>query len=214
MHLASLTARTPSVVVGAMPAGRPGRRATTTVCAFQDGTAASVQRRSMAAFLAALPVALPASRALALIPDDDDEELVEKARANRKSRLATEKKAEKAFSASEGFVDRNVQKELVPVQRAINSLALTGKQLASGEVAAAADTLSGGWAADLQEAAESLSQGAAKASAARMVGQLSELKDAANKGSLADAKKGYVALVGALQGWASDAGIAASLKGL
>ena len=38
--------------------------------------------------------------ALALIPDDDDEELVEKARANRAKRLAAERETQQAFSRS------------------------------------------------------------------------------------------------------------------
>jgi hypothetical protein len=57
-------------------------------------------RRALAGLLAAVPVLLPASRALALIPDDDDEDLIEKARANRKNKLASERQTEKAFSRS------------------------------------------------------------------------------------------------------------------
>ncbi len=59
-----------------------------------------LSRRALAGFLAAAPVLLPASRALALIPDDDDEELVEKARANRAKRLAAERETQQAFSRS------------------------------------------------------------------------------------------------------------------
>jgi hypothetical protein len=57
-------------------------------------------RRALAGLLAAVPVLLPASRALALIPDDDDEDLIERARANRKNKLASERQTEKAFSRS------------------------------------------------------------------------------------------------------------------
>ncbi len=46
--------------------------------------------------------------ARALIPDDDDEELIEKAKANRKSRLQTEKAAEKEYAKSGGFADSEV----------------------------------------------------------------------------------------------------------
>lgn len=46
--------------------------------------------------------------AMALIPDDDDEELIEKAKANRKSRLQTEKVAEKEYAKSGGFADSEV----------------------------------------------------------------------------------------------------------
>lgn len=59
-----------------------------------------LSRRALASLLAAAPVLLPASRALALIPDDDDEELVEKARANRAKRLAAERETQQAFSRS------------------------------------------------------------------------------------------------------------------
>ena len=68
--------------------------------AAADEQPAAVSRRALAGLLAAVPVLLPASRALALIPDDDDEELVEKARANRAKRLASERQTEQAFTRS------------------------------------------------------------------------------------------------------------------
>ena len=46
--------------------------------------------------------------AKALIPDDDDEELIEKAKANRKTRLETEKVAEKEYAKTGGFADSEV----------------------------------------------------------------------------------------------------------
>lgn len=46
--------------------------------------------------------------AMALIPDDDDEELIEKAKANRKTRLQTEKVAEKEYAKTGGFADSEV----------------------------------------------------------------------------------------------------------
>ena len=46
--------------------------------------------------------------AKALIPDDDDEELIEKAKANRKTRLQTEKVAEKEYAKTGGFADSEV----------------------------------------------------------------------------------------------------------
>ena len=59
--------------------------------------------------------------AKALIPDDDDEELIEKAKANRKTRLQTEKVAEKEYAKSGGFADS----EVVAVQaRAVLGLRL------------------------------------------------------------------------------------------
>lgn len=176
---------------------------------------AETSRRSVAALFAVSPIVLAAPKALALIPDDDDEELVEKARANRKARLASERRAEKAFTRSEGFVNKAEQKDLVPVQRAINSLALTGKQLADGEVSAAASTLNAGWSGDFEAAAKDLSfDAAAKDSVARVFSDLKALQSAAQKGSLSDAKSGYVALVGSIQDWTSRAGISSSLTGI
>ena len=174
-----------------------------------------MQRRSLAALLAAAPVMFPAARALALIPDDDDENLVEKARANRKNRLADEKEAEKTFAKAEGFVNESTKRDLVAIQRAVNSLGLAGKQLAAGEVAAAASTLSDSWAGEFGPAAELLSaDGAVKASAAQVVAKLGDLKSAASSGSLASAKKEYVAVVSSFESWASAAGVASALKGL
>ena len=198
-------------------AQRPASRSTIVAAAGapQSVDTPVLQRRSLAALIAAAPVLLTATRAFALIPDDDDEELVEKARANRKSRLASERATEKTFARTEGFVDGEEKKDLVPVQRAVNSLGLIGKQLAAGEVSAAADTLSGSWTSDLRAAADALSVTAgAKASAAQVVSKLGDLQSAAASGSLSGAKKEYVALVGSLESWASAAGISSAIKGL
>ena len=79
--------------------------------------------------------------ARALIPDDDDEELIEKAKANRKSRLASEKVAEKEYAKTGGFADG----EVVAVQIAVNKLAKSGEALAAGDLPAVAATV--GWVA-------------------------------------------------------------------
>lgn len=50
--------------------------------------------------------------------------------------------------------------------------------------------------------------------AAAVFSSLSNLQAAAASGSAADAKRGFVATVTALKGWASDANVAAELKGL
>ncbi len=50
--------------------------------------------------------------------------------------------------------------------------------------------------------------------AAAVVSSLSALQSAAASGSAADAKRGFVATVSALKGWASAANVAADLKGL
>lgn len=174
-----------------------------------------VPRRALAGLFAAAPVLLTASGALALIPDDDDEELVEKARANRAARLASERQTEKAFSRSATGIDRVLESELIPVQRAVNSLAESGAQLEAGDVKAVAATLNGGWVRDFKAAANKLSYtGAAKNSATSVFTSLSALEAAAAKGSAGDAKRSFVTAVGALTAWAADANIAADIKGL
>jgi hypothetical protein len=184
-----------------------------------DVQSVSMKRRGMAALLTASPLMWMAREvwsvppAFALIPDDDDEELVEKARANRKSRLANEKATEKAFSRSEGFVNREEKRDLIPIQRAVNSLGLVGQQLAAGDVGNASNTLSGPWTTEFRAAAESLST-SNKATISQLASQLTSLQQAAKSGLLSDAKREYVAVVGTLENWASQAGVAASLKGL
>lgn len=202
-------------VAGAKASTRAARRPTVVLASAEQQPAWAVQRRSLAALLAAAPVVLSSRSALALIADDDDEEMVEKARANRKTRLASERSIEKEFTKAEGYTDRKLQKELVEVQQAVNSLALTGKQLASGEVAAAADTLAGAWAADFRRAAPELSANAsARASVAGVMSDLTDLQASAQKGSVDDAKRSYVTLVGSLQGWVAQANLATTIKGL
>lgn len=84
----------------------------------------TVQRR--------LNAILCGSAARALIPDDDDEELIEKAKANRKQRLAEQRETAKEFSKVEGFNSA----ELVSVQRAINKLARSAAELEAGNLPA------------------------------------------------------------------------------
>lgn len=210
--------RAPFVASGSRASAASARRTVVvTVAATPEQQQApwAIQRRSLAALLAAAPALLSSRSALALLPDDDDEELIQKARANRKTRLASEKAAEKAFTRAEGFTDRQLQKELVEVQVAVNSLARAGQQLADGQVGAAADILGGPWAGDFRRAAQELSASdAARASAARVLSSLSDLQASAQRGALRDAKQSYVALVTSLQGWASDAAVKSEIKGL
>ena len=150
----------------------------------------------------------------ALIPDDDDEEMVERAKANRRKRLAGEKKAEQAFSRSEGFVDKSTKKEIVSVQIAVNALAKAGEALASSDVGSAANALSGQWSAEFEDAAKALSiNDDTKAAAEATIAEIGALKQAASSGSLDSAKKEYDDAVTALTSWTSKAAIS-SLKGI
>ena len=152
--------------------------------------------------------------AKALIPDDDDEEMIEKAKANRRNRLAGERKAEKAFSRTEGFVDKNTKKDIVSVQLAVNSLAKVGDALSKGDVAAASSELSGSWASKFVSVAASLSiNDDTKVAADKLIAEIDALRAAAAAGSLADAKKEYVDAVNSLVGWTRLAELS-GLKGI
>ncbi|KAL4423316.1 hypothetical protein ABPG77_006111 [Micractinium sp. CCAP 211/92] len=214
---ASLTATKPFVAASATTrAPRAAGRALVPVrAAAGEEVELAVPRRALAGLLAAVPVLLPASQALALIPDDDDEELVERARANRAKRLVEERQTQQAFARSSKNLDRVLEQELIPVQRAINSLAAGGAQLEAGDVKAASAALSGSWVRDFQAAADKLSYtDAAKTSASAVFSNLSALQSAASAGSAADSKRSFVATVGSLKAWASDANVAGELKGL
>ena len=148
--------------------------------------------------------------ALALIPDDDDLELITKARANRTERLAKEKGAEAAFTNAEGFK----VSPLAGAQAAVFALQRAGAQLDSGDAAGAADTLNSG--VDFVEAfsssaAKVSASSAAKASAAAAAKSLSALRAASVSG---DAKQAFAGAARAVAAWANDAGVAGSLQGL
>jgi hypothetical protein len=148
--------------------------------------------------------------ALALIPDDDDLELITKARANRSERLAKEKGAEAAFTNVEGFK----VSPLAGAQAAVFVLQRAGAQLDAGDAQGAADTLNSG--ADFVQAfADSAARvsatAAAKASAAAAAESLSALRQASASG---DAKAAFAGAARAVSAWARDAGVAGSLQGL
>ena len=142
--------------------------------------------------------------ALALIPDDDDVELITKARANRTKRLAEEKESEVKFTAGARG------SPLAGAQAAVATLQKAGAQLDSGDAAGAAATLEGGtWVAGFATSAARV--GGASASAAAAEKALAKLQAEAGG---AGVKPAYVAAAKAVAGWAADAGVAASLKGL
>ena len=75
--------------------------------------------------LFAVAFALP-QRASALIPDEEDEDMLERAKANRKKRLVEQRGTTREFIREEGLKNQLLDSELVPVQRAVNTLAKSG----------------------------------------------------------------------------------------
>lgn len=153
--------------------------------------------------------------ALALIPDDDDLDLVVKARANRSARLSSEKTTEARFSA-EGGAAKKVG-PLAAAQKAVRKLSRSASALDAGSASDAAAALSGPWAADFAVAAAALSGDAASLAgkaAAAAVAAVDAYVSAARAGDLAKSKAGFVTAATAVQGWAKAAGVAAQLTGL
>lgn len=187
-------------------ASRPGRAPLT--CKAISAT--PPDRRSLLASLIAAPAAsvLFASPAFALIPDDDDEELVEKAKANRKARLEQDRLAVRKFMADEGLTNKELEKELALVQKGVFELAKTGSQVQSGDVKGAASTLSEPWV-------KAFTIGAGKFGYSdALVASVSELQETAVKGDAKAAKKAYVGVVDAVQAWANAASLSDKLRGL
>ena len=174
------------------------------------GLARSLRSLSLSRLSLPFSTSLKKNSALALIPDDDDLELISKARANRTQRLAREKGAEAAFTNAEGFK----ASPLAGAQAAVFTLQRAGAQLDAGDAQGAADTLNSG--ADFVQtfsasAAKVSASAAAKASAAEAAARLSALRQASVSG---DAKAAFAGAARAVAAWAKDAGVAGSLQGL
>lgn len=76
---------------------------------------------------------------------------------------------------------------------------------------AAAGTLSEPWVREFEAAATAVSSSAA---VAPVVSAIKDLQAAASTGDDKGSKRQFVALVGAVQVWASNAGVSGSIKGL
>lgn len=158
-----------------------------------------------------LPAVATVRPALALIPDEEDEERVEAAKLNRAKRLAEQRATTRNFMQEEGLTNRQLGQDLLPVQKAVYKLAESGSQLESGDVAAASRTLGQSWVTDFATAAEKVS---ASPSAEALVSKLTALKTATDSGDVSASKRSYIELVGELQAWAASSSLTNSLKGL
>ena len=73
----------------------------------------------MAASLFAAAAVFAPEPALALIPDEEDEELLERAKANRQKRLVEQRETTREFLEEEGLKDVLLDQELIPIQKAV-----------------------------------------------------------------------------------------------
>jgi hypothetical protein len=90
-----------------------------------------------------------------------------------------------------------------------------GSQLEAGDLKGLSSTLSSSWVEEFQRATAVLDASEAeKAQAAAIFDSISNLKVTASSGDLKGSKQKFVALVAALEDWATSTGLAANLKGL
>jgi hypothetical protein len=74
---------------------------------------------------------------------------------------------------------------------------------------------SGSWAADFEKASAVLTfDDKGKSNRDAVLSALTALQATSSKGSLTEAKKSFVATVGALASWADEAGVSGAIKGL
>lgn len=77
---------------------------------------------------------LPAASALIPANDDEDEELVSKAKANRQKRIVEEKDTEQDFAKSAGYNGVT----LLTIERGVKKLAKSGSELEAGDLSSVA----------------------------------------------------------------------------
>lgn len=174
------------------------------------GVRALATLRYVALFL----LLLYASRCILILSfpaDEENEELVEKAKANRRARLAQQRGVTRDFMTSENLKDVRLEQELMPVQKAVYKLAKSGSQLESGDLKGAARTLSESWVADFATVASTLS---GTDVAGKLSSAIQGVQAAAAAGDADVSKRQFVSLVSDLQSWASTTGLASGLKGL
>jgi len=166
---------------------------------------APVSRRDTLALGASAVQLMVASKAWALIPgnDDEDEELLAKAKANRSERIQAERKLEKSYvTKNEYKLDSDSSK----VQIAVFKMSKAGGLIEQGYLALAAEELGkGSWEADLKAANLGKEPDA-------FLSAVAGLKKACTGGDAGAAKKAYVAAAKALEAFAQDTKTADAVK--
>lgn len=123
--------------------------------------------------------------------------------------------ANRRYVDSSGIRDRSVEQSLIPVQTGVYKLAKAGEELSKKDTKAAAQTLSADWVLSFATAGKAIAS--TPDTRAKVDDILIEIKAAAvaaSSGKVGDARSAYVSAVVAVQGWATEAGVAGQLKGL
>lgn len=156
---------------------------------------------------------LAASPAFALLPDDEDEELVAKAIANRKNKIEQEKLRGKQFVREAGFKEQtaDVLAEKV-VQSAVTNLYDIGQTITAGDATKAAAAASGAWVAETTVAMTNESVTASDRD--QVTTFTSGMASLARAGSAKDAKVAFVSAANALGAWCKQTGFDSKVVGL
>mmetsp|Transcript_11495 Transcript_11495/g.32607 ORF Transcript_11495/g.32607 Transcript_11495/m.32607 type:complete len:221 (-) Transcript_11495:128-790(-) len=211
----SFLAGKPAVAKEVRARAAPAPRAAPIVRATADRSAGQVSRRSTATMLVLPATLLLPKNAWALIPDDDDEELIAKAKANRQARLKQDREQGRDFLKGEGVSTSADTANLVPVQKAIAMLAKAGNELEKGDLPAVASSAGGSWVSDFKVAAGKLSYSdESKAAFSSVLNNLDDLTSSAKANKSQEAKTSFVGLVDSLNVWVDAAGVESKLRGL
>ena len=149
--------------------------------------------------------------AFALLPDDDDEELIRRAKEKRQNTLRQELAKEKNFIG----ISKPTEAEIGTVQLAVAKLVKTGSLIEAGNMDDAVSVMGGtAWASDLTALAKRKSAGAASAPAGKMISSLEDLQTAVQNSQTDKAKVSLASTAAALEDFVSAVGMSGSIKGL
>lgn len=175
------------------------------------------RRETLGALLGAMVTggSLLSEPALALIPDDEDNELLTKAKANRKAKIQAEKRVERKLVESEGLKG-NLERQLAPVQKAIAQLSKAGVDLEKNDVKAAASEINDfTLISELEAAVTKISNtGDARKLAKSLVDEVKSFQNAANQAKEQESIKEFKDVAAAFKAWADAADVDSLLKGL
>eukprot|EP00669_Euglena_mutabilis_P009064 TRINITY_DN4019_c0_g1_i1.p3 TRINITY_DN4019_c0_g1~~TRINITY_DN4019_c0_g1_i1.p3 ORF type:complete len:187 (-),score=81.65 TRINITY_DN4019_c0_g1_i1:69-629(-) len=170
-------------------------------------------RRQLAAGLGALAILTPLVGTAAhaeLLPDDDDKELLALAKANRKERLAAERRLEReTTTAAVG----NSDSRYAPLQSLVVALANIGHGLeGKGVNPALAQDIR------LADVADSVARASivadTKALGVTFLTDLKGLQSAVQTGKLPEGRGAFVRTVASFKAWVAGAGVSGKIAGL
>eukprot|EP00899_Mesostigma_viride_P024370 jgi/Mesvir1/5117/Mv15274-RA.2 len=164
----------PASAVSARPSSAPvPARCTRTVvrCSLSEpDSQVAIGRRNLVSFAAILAPALAANPAFALIPDDDDQELLKSTQARRQERLEKERATERRFANESGKnLQNSAEIQRAYLQLAVKELQKAGNALKNNDFTTLAGLADGDWLENCERslgmlAASTGSESAAKSS--------------------------------------------------